>query len=145
MNPPHEVPKRVREGLGYLSIWMSDAHETVPELAAMRYKDLPGIARDAKEHGIDEMAVWRWCHHLEMPIPHRKVLGTAEEWVQAVKEAAPILNVLRSPRVNYNIESSPLAVKKGFADGAYSTSCCANPTAKTAVPSLAKSRRSLPW
>ena len=34
-------------------------------------------------------------------------------------EAAPILNVLRSPRVNYNIESSPLAVKKGFADGAY--------------------------
>ena len=34
-------------------------------------------------------------------------------------EASPILNVLRSPRVNYNIESSPLAVKKGFADGAY--------------------------
>ena len=86
VNPPHEIPKRVREGLGYLSIWMSDAHETIPELAAMRYKDLTGIAQDTKEHGIDEMAVWRWCHHLEMPIPHRKVLGTAEEWVQAVKD-----------------------------------------------------------
>ena len=86
VNPPREIPKRVREGLGYLSIWMSDAHETVPELAAMRYKDLPGIARDSKEHGLDEMAVWRWCHHLQLPIPHRKVLGTAEEWVQAVKD-----------------------------------------------------------
>src|SRR5262249_44626856 len=43
---------------------------------------------------------------------------TTTDYVEYV-EAAPILNVLRSPRVNYNIEFSPLAVKKGFADGAY--------------------------
>jgi hypothetical protein len=43
---------------------------------------------------------------------------TTTDYLEYV-EAAPILNVLRSPRVNYNIESSPLAVKKGLADGAY--------------------------
>jgi hypothetical protein len=64
---------------------MSDAHETVPERATIRFKDLPRIARDTREHGLDEMAVWRWCFHLRMPIAHRPVLGTAEEWVQAVK------------------------------------------------------------
>jgi hypothetical protein len=87
VNPPHEIPKRIREGLGYLSIWMSDSQETVPERAAMRFKDLPAIARDTRAHGIDEMAVWRWCRHLEMPIPIRPVLGTTEEWIQSVRES----------------------------------------------------------
>jgi hypothetical protein len=90
VNPPHEIPRRIREGLGYLSIWMSDGYEFVPERAEMRFRDLPAIARDAKAHGIDEMAVWRWCTHLEMPIHHRAVLGTAEEWLAAVKECRAI-------------------------------------------------------
>jgi len=34
-------------------------------------------------------------------------------------DAGPILNVLRSPRVNCNVEGSPLALKQAFADGAY--------------------------
>ncbi|MBL9215937.1 MAG: hypothetical protein JNG83_10720 [Opitutaceae bacterium] len=86
VTPPHEIPRRIREGLGYLSVWMSDSQETVPELAAMRYKDLPAIARDAREHGLDELVAWRWCTHLRMPIPHREVLGTEDEWIAAIKE-----------------------------------------------------------
>jgi hypothetical protein len=66
---------------------MSDAHETVPEKAAIRFKDLPRIARDVRDHGLDEMSVWRWCSHLEMPIPIRPVLGTVEEWIQGVRES----------------------------------------------------------
>src|SRR5262249_36942887 len=34
-------------------------------------------------------------------------------------DAAPITSVLRSPRLNCNIEDSPLVVKKGFADNLY--------------------------
>ena len=87
VNPPHTIPRRIREGLGYVSIWMSDAHETVPERAAIRFKDLPAIARDTREHGLDEMSVWRWCRHLQLPIPHREVLGTVEEWIQSVRDS----------------------------------------------------------
>jgi hypothetical protein len=43
---------------------------------------------------------------------------TTTQYVEYV-EAAPIHNVLRSPRVNCNIERSPLALKKCFADGTY--------------------------
>jgi hypothetical protein len=34
-------------------------------------------------------------------------------------DAGPILNVLRAPRLNCNVEDSPLIVKKGFIDGLY--------------------------
>lgn len=87
VNPPHEIPRRVREGLGYVSIWMSSQQETVPERAEMRFADLPRIARDTKAHGLDELVVWRWCHHLQLPVPIRDVLGTSEEWIGAIREA----------------------------------------------------------
>jgi hypothetical protein len=90
VNPPTSIPKRIREGLGFLSIWMSDQHETQPDRAAVRFKDLPRIAQDAKDHGIDEMSVWRWCHHLRMPIPHREVLGSVQEWIDAVRKSRRI-------------------------------------------------------
>lgn len=90
VNPPREIPKHIREGLGYLSIWMSDQHETVPERAAIRFKDLPAIARDARDHGLDEMSVWRWCFHLRMPIPLREVLGSMTEWIQGVRKSEEI-------------------------------------------------------
>jgi hypothetical protein len=43
---------------------------------------------------------------------------TTTDYVEYV-EAAPILNVLRAPRVNCNIERSPMALKKCMAEGAY--------------------------
>ena len=38
-------------------------------------------------------------------------------WTGAIPDAAPVLNVLRSPRLNVNIEYSPDLVKKAFCEG----------------------------
>jgi hypothetical protein len=39
-------------------------------------------------------------------------------WLDYV-DAGPVLNVLRAPRLNCNVQSSPLVVKKAFADSLY--------------------------
>ncbi len=44
-----------------------------------------------------------------------QVLDYTWNWVDYV-DAGPILNVLRTPRLNCNVEDSPLVVKKAFAD-----------------------------
>jgi hypothetical protein len=47
-----------------------------------------------------------------------RVLDYTWNWIDYV-DAGPILNVLRSPRLNCNVQDSALVVKKGFADGLY--------------------------
>lgn len=47
-----------------------------------------------------------------------KVLDYTWNWVDYV-DAGPILNVLRAPRLNCNVEDSPQVVKKAFSDGLY--------------------------
>lgn len=47
-----------------------------------------------------------------------KVLDYTWNWVDYV-DAGPILNVLRAPRPNCNVEDSPLVVKRAFSDGLY--------------------------
>ena len=49
-----ELPAHVRDGIGYQTIWMIEALERDSARASFRYSDLPRVARDAKEHGIDE-------------------------------------------------------------------------------------------
>ena len=56
---------------------------------------------------------WNW-----LSIQTKEGHLTTTEYVEYV-EAAPINNVLRAPRVNCNVESSPLALKKSMADGTY--------------------------
>jgi len=46
------------------------------------------------------------------------VLDFTWNWLDYV-DASPILNVLRAPRLNANVEESPLVVKKAFIDGLY--------------------------
>jgi hypothetical protein len=46
------------------------------------------------------------------------ILDYTWNWVNYV-DAGPVLNVLRSPRLNCNIDDSPLSVKKCFAEGLY--------------------------
>ena len=53
--------------------------------------------------------------HLEFESP---VLDYTWNWLD-YEDAAPITNVLRTPRLNCDVEDSPLVVKKGFADNLY--------------------------
>ena len=47
-----------------------------------------------------------------------KVLDYTWNWVNYV-DAGPVLNVVRAPRLNCNVEDSPRVVKKAFSDGLY--------------------------
>jgi hypothetical protein len=46
------------------------------------------------------------------------VLDYTWNWIEGGDED-PILNVLRAPRINWNIQDSPLLVKEAFADGRF--------------------------
>lgn len=114
--PPRPLPSHVRNGIGFQTVWMIQTAETDPARAAFRFADLPRIARDAKEHGIDELVPWGWCTYSTMPIPIRRELGTVEDLVRAVSECkrigvnvAPFISVqtVRNDYASrYNIPSS---------------------------------------
>jgi hypothetical protein len=101
------VPRHIREGLGYRTVWMCQNQPADPADAVWRFADLPGLAREAREHGLTEMVMWGWHRgfdaSLPPPFPH---LGTEQELLQAArlcKEAgvnlAPFISVLQaSPR-----------------------------------------------
>lgn len=76
VNPPRSVPRRIREGLGFQSLWMT----------AFAYWELPRIARDAKAHGIDELNLWVWCEYGNLPMKTRPGCGTEAELLAAIRE-----------------------------------------------------------
>jgi hypothetical protein len=47
VNPPREIPRHVREGIGYQTVWMMQGLEVDPGKAAFRFADLPRVAADA--------------------------------------------------------------------------------------------------
>ncbi len=81
------VPERIRNGIGFQTIWMSQSAESDPSRAAFRFTDLVRVARDAKAHGIDELVLWGWCVYGSLPVQPRRELGTAEELIAAVRAA----------------------------------------------------------
>ena len=87
VNPPRELPIQVRDGLGYQTIWMIQTAELDPDRAVFRFRDLPRVARDAREHGLEEVVPWGFCTYSTLPIPLRAELGTKEEFVKALEES----------------------------------------------------------
>jgi len=85
------VPKRVREGLGYRTTWMCESQPHDPKDVIFRFSDLPKLAKESKEHGIDEMVLWGWAKAFELPIPPPfPHLGTEQEMADAVRDCAKI-------------------------------------------------------
>ena len=60
----YPVPKHVREGLGFRTVWMStSAFPGDPDprrFCIWKAKDLPMLASEAKECGLTEMCLWMW-------------------------------------------------------------------------------------
>lgn len=79
-----ELPAHVRDGIGFQTVWMIESLERDPARAYFRYSDLPRVARDAKEHGIDELVLWGWAETFSLPEKLRAQLGTREEFLAAV-------------------------------------------------------------
>ena len=78
-----------------------------PSDAVLRFADLPGLAKEAKEHGLVEMVLWGWTAafdaSLPAPFPH---LGTEQELLAAVRECRK-LGVNVAPFISV-IQASPL-------------------------------------
>jgi hypothetical protein len=87
VNPPRPLPARVRDGLGFQTIFLTQPQERDPAKAYFRFADLPRVAQDAAQHGIDEVVFWYYCSYFAMPIPFRPALGTREELVESIRKA----------------------------------------------------------
>lgn len=98
------VPKHVREGLGFRTVWMSQLYPKDPKDIIFKWSDMPKVARDSKEHGIDEMVVWAWTDGFVLPLrPPFKHLGTQKDMADAIKECkalgvnvAPFISVVQA-------------------------------------------------
>lgn len=93
------VPNRVRDGLGFQTVWMMQTSESDTDRVVYRATDLPRVARDAKEHGIDEIVLWGWCLYGQLPVRIHPAVGTFEELAEAIREAKKI-GVNITPFVN---------------------------------------------
>ncbi len=98
------VPKHIRETLGYRTVWMSQSQPADSTDAVWKFRDLPGLAREAAAHGLREMVMWGWQPSFDAslppPFPH---LGTESDLVEAAQACrregvnlAPFISVLQA-------------------------------------------------
>jgi hypothetical protein len=98
----YPVPKHVRDGLGFRTVWMSQYQPRDPHDPVYRFKELPEVAKESKEHGLDEMVFWCWRNELVRPMPGPYPhLGTEQDMADAVAacreigvNATPFVGVL---------------------------------------------------
>lgn len=80
------LPKHVRDGIGFRTVWMSQFQGNDPQDAIFTFKELPALAKEAAAHGLDEMVLWGWHAAFELPLPPPySHLGTEQDMVAAVK------------------------------------------------------------
>ena len=118
VNPPRKipVPERIRNGLGCQTVWMMQSYECDPKYVAFRFSDLGRVARDAKAHGIDEIALWGWCHYGAFPITVMEELGTVDELLAGIREAREA-GVHVAPFVSLKEIEDQFAAKYGLKPG----------------------------
>ena len=84
VNPPRALPTHIRNGLGFQTIWMTQAPEKDPKKAYFRYRDIPRVAQDALQYGLDELVPWGWNDsYFTLPIHSSRALGTEQELCRA--------------------------------------------------------------
>lgn len=100
----YPVPKHVKEGLGFRSLWMCQNQPNDPSDAIWKLNQIPEIAAEAKDHGLDEMVLWAWNRGFDIPFkdPYRH-LGTIDDLRNAVAGAkkigvnvAPFISVIQA-------------------------------------------------
>ncbi len=93
VKPLYPLPHHVRDGLGYQTLWMRNFfYPEDPQGTNFKFSDLPAVARESKEHGLDEMVLWGWWNEpFKLPLPPpNKFLGTEQEFINAVAECKKI-------------------------------------------------------
>jgi hypothetical protein len=104
VNRRYAMPKHIRDGLGFRTVWMCQNQPNDPTDAVWKFADLPGLAEEAKAHGLSEMVLWAWqpAFDASLPAPYAH-LGTEEELLEAVRQCremgvnvAPFISVLQA-------------------------------------------------
>lgn len=98
------MPRHVRDGLGFRTLWMSRGFPKDPDDAIWRFADLAALAEESSAHGLNEMVMWGYTEGFKLPIPKPAAsLGTEEELAGAVKRCrelgvnvAPFVSVLQA-------------------------------------------------
>jgi len=115
-HPQRSLPRVVRDGLGFQTIFMIQAPETDSAHAAFRFSDIPKVAADARQYGLNEVCLWGWCDYFNLPWKLRPELGTREEFVEGILKAREI-GVEVSPFVSCVLVRSSSAERYGGAPG----------------------------
>jgi hypothetical protein len=59
-----ETPRRVKEMLGFRTIWATEMYPDDPDAAIWAYGDYPAVAQDMVEHGLDTLNIWMMFEQL---------------------------------------------------------------------------------
>ncbi len=102
------LPKRVRDGIGFRTIWMCQIYPQDPQDAIFKFSDLPALAKESAAHGLEEMVMWAWAPGFERPLPPPfPHLGTEQEFYDAVKSCrqlgvtvSPFISVVQATKSN---------------------------------------------
>lgn len=86
------LPEHVRNDLGFRTVIMGSRNpEDTEKDADFKFTDLPMIAKECKENGLNEMVVWAWRQQFVLPGPPPYAdLGTSEQLAAAIKECNKI-------------------------------------------------------
>ncbi len=92
VKPLYPLPDHVRDGLGYRTIWMRNFfYPEDPQGNNFRFSDLPKVAKESKDNGLDELVLWGWNDPFMLPLPPpNQFLGTEQDMVNAVAECKKI-------------------------------------------------------
>jgi hypothetical protein len=112
----YPIPEHIRKGIGFRTVFMSQYQPADPQDAVFSFKDLPILAAECKENGLDEMVIWAWCEAFTLPLPKPFAhLGTEQDMINAAKECkklgvnlVPFITVLQAnqktaPRYNLKV------------------------------------------
>jgi hypothetical protein len=110
------LPDHVRKGMGFRTIWMCQAEPADPQDPVFMFRDLPTLAQESKEHGLDEMVLWFTHHGFELPLPRFfEHLGGDAKFVKAVAECRKVgVNV--APFISVCIAKEKTMTKYGVKD-----------------------------
>jgi hypothetical protein len=91
VNSARTLPTHVKNGLGFQTVFLIQDQEKDPAKAYFRFVDLPRVAQDASQHGIDEVVFWHASPAFILPIPigspRGYPVGTLEEMVENIRNA----------------------------------------------------------
>ncbi|MBI5091528.1 MAG: hypothetical protein HZB26_03690 [Candidatus Hydrogenedentes bacterium] len=114
---PHPLPSHLRQSLGFRTVWLAQQYvkaDPAGSSVVWRFSDLPGLAKECRDHGLCELVLWVW-QPWEIPDQPSPELGTLEEFEQALAECRA-LGVNVSLFISVMTMLNPLPEKYGLND-----------------------------